>query len=131
MALLGASRAGRVDVSLEGLRDARGEVRACLTTRPDRFPDCQEDPAARRLTVPAAQAASLRFDDLPSGAYAVALFHDANGNGRLDTRIGIPVEGFGFSRNPALFFGPPRFAAARFTVAGGEIDQAVRMRYIF
>ena len=128
-ALVGASPAGKVDVALTGLRSTAGKVQACLTLRADLFPDCKADPAARRLTVPAGQA--LSFADLPSGAYALALIHDENGNGRLDTRFGIPTEGFGFSRNPAILFGPPRFAAARFAVAGGENDQTVKVRYLF
>ena len=79
--------------------------------------------------VPAGTAA-LRFEGLPHRAYAIALIHDENGNHKLDTFAGIPREGFGFSRNPTLGFGPPRFAAARFAVAGDAERQQVRMRYI-
>ncbi|MEH3107784.1 MAG: DUF2141 domain-containing protein [Sphingomonas fennica] len=119
-----------MDVALTGLRDARGLIRACLTLRADIFPDCEADPAAHRLSVPAADAGALAFENLPSGDYAVALFHDANGNGRLDTALGIPREGFGFSRNPTILFGPPRFAAARFAVRGGTINQPVHLKYM-
>lgn len=129
MLLLGTSPPGKVEVALTGLRSTHGKIQACLTLRADIFPDCQADPAARRLTVPAGQP--LSFGDLPSGAYALALIHDENGNGRLDTRLGIPIEGFGFSRNPVILFGPPRFAAARFAVTGGESDQTVKVRYLF
>jgi uncharacterized protein (DUF2141 family) len=50
---------------------------------------------------------------------------------RLDTLAGIPREGFGFSRNPPLRFGAPRFAAARFLTRTDAEQQQVRMRYIF
>lgn len=60
----------------------------------------------------------------------MAVIHDANANARLDTMLGIPREGFGFSRDPAIRFGPPRFAAARFAVAAGSANQQVRMRYL-
>lgn len=105
---------------------------ACLTRRPDRFPDCQSDPAARRVAIASAQAAHvpLAFGDLPSGDYAIALIHDENGNGRLDKVLGIPREGFGFSRNPAIRFGPPKFAAARFAIASGEVDAPIRVKYL-
>ena len=52
-----------------------------------------------------------------------------NGNGRLDTTLGIPREGVGFSRNPRLTFGPPRFSAAQFAVATPAVDQDVRVKY--
>jgi uncharacterized protein (DUF2141 family) len=44
--------------------------------------------------------------------------------------MGIPREGFGFSRNPAIGFGPPRFSAARFTLGSDAQKQQVRIRYL-
>jgi len=102
----------------------------CVTAAPDHFPDCQDDPAARKATVRAANAAALRFDWLPSADYAVALIHDENGNGRLDTFMKLPREGFGFSRNPAIRFGPPRFDSARFAVAGAPVAERVQVKYL-
>ncbi len=103
---------------------------ACLTTRPDRFPDCQGDPRAYRMTLPAAQLSQMHFEGLPSGDYAIALIHDENGNNKLDTFMGIPREGFGFSRNPAIRFGPPKFASARFAVTSGTVDESVHVKYL-
>lgn len=130
LTLGGASEPGSVDAAVSGLRSTKGQVLACLTSRPDRFPDCQQDPHARRLTVAASQAGELRFADLPSGDYAIALIHDENGNNKLDTIMGIPKEGFGFSRNPAIRFGAPKFAAAQFSVTSGSVDEGVRLRYL-
>lgn len=103
---------------------------ACLTTRADRFPDCQKDPNARRVTVATSAAHTLRFDGLPSGDYALALIHDENSNGRLDTVMGIPREGFGFSRNPVIRFGPPKFSQASIAVTSGAVDENVRVKYL-
>ena len=100
-----------------------------MTRDPAHFPGCDDDPDARHLTAPATAAGHLSFDGLPSGGYAVSLFHDENGNGKLDTFVGIPREGVGFSRNPALMFGPPKFNAARFAVGGGDVGEAVKVRY--
>ena len=79
--------------------------------------------------MPAGQSV-VSFAGLPRGTYAVSVIHDENANHRLDTFAGIPREGFGFSRNPGIGFGPPRFAAARFVLAGDADRQQVRMRYI-
>lgn len=105
-------------------------MRVCLTADPDNFPACVDDADAVTRSVPAATPA-LRFDGLPLGTYAIAVIHDENNNSRLDTLAGIPREGFGFSRNPPIRFGAPRFAAARFTVATDANQQQIRMRYIF
>jgi uncharacterized protein (DUF2141 family) len=104
-------------------------VRICLTRDPEHFPGCIDDGQAIKRSVPASESA-LRFDDLPSGAWAVALFHDENRNGRLDTLLGIPREGFGFSRNPPIRFGPPRFSAARFSLTTGDSAQRVQLKYL-
>lgn len=127
--LAAASPIAQLDVAVDGLRSTSGAVRICLTTDPEHYPDCQGDPAARRQTVPAAAAATIRFTDVPSGTYAIALIHDENGNARLDTLFGIPREGVGFSRNPRLLFGPPHFARAEFAVSNQRLDEHIRVRY--
>ena len=56
-----------------------------------------------------------------SGVYAVSVFHDENGNGKLDTGfMGIPSEGFGASNDAPEKFGPPKYADARFAVTGDQ-----------
>lgn len=101
-----------------------------MTTRPDMFSRCEKDPTARRLTVPVARAHDIKFDDLPTGDYAIALIHDENSNNKLDTAFGIPLEGFGFSRNPVIRFGPPSFAAAEFPVATSHVEEGIRVKYM-
>jgi uncharacterized protein (DUF2141 family) len=105
-------------------------LRVCLTADPDNFPACVDDVRAVTRSVPAGTH-NVSFAGLPRGGYAVAVIHDENGNNRLDTFAGIPREGFGFSRNPAIRFGPPRFAAARFVLDSDAEAQQVKMRYIF
>ena len=128
----GAAPGGALEVSVAGLRSAKGMVSACLTRDPARFPKCQHDPAALRFKRAAGDRTPIRFTAVPSGSYALAILHDENGNGKLDTALmGIPKEGFGFSRNPKVAFGPPRFRAAAFPVANTPLSQNVKMRYFF
>jgi uncharacterized protein (DUF2141 family) len=129
--LSGAAAPGSLDAGIEGFRSARGNVLACLTTHAEKFPNCQDDPNARRITVPTRMAAMLRFEGLPSGTYALALIHDENGNGKLDTMMGIPREGFGFTNNPAIRFGPPSFKSAGIVIASSTKDERVRVKYLF
>ncbi len=53
---------------------------------------------------------------LKKGEYALASFHDENGNKKLDGGLfGIPKEPFGFSRNKKRIFGlPPKYEKAVF-----------------
>ena len=129
--MLGAAApVATLDVDVDHLRSAKGLIRVCLTGDPDNFPACVDDADAVTRSV-AANVRSIRFAGLPYGHYAVAVIHDENANAKLDTFAGIPREGFGFSRNPGVGFGAPRFAAAQFAVAGDANTQQIRMRYIF
>ena len=125
-----AAPAAQLEVSVTNLRSQKGVVRLCLTRDPRHFPRCQDDPAALSLSAPAAKAATLTFHAVPAGDYAIAAFHDENGNSKLDTFARIPREGFGFSRNPPIRFGPPRFGEARISVGQGIVRQIVRLNYI-
>ena len=58
----------------------------------------------------------LRVRNVKPGTYAIAVFHDVNGNGKLDRSfIGLPNEPYGFS-NDVGRRGPPSFEAARIVV---------------
>lgn len=130
--LLGAALpTGEVSASVTGLRSVEGQVLACLTSDPDAFPQCEDDPDARSLIVPAQENLTLEFGPVPAGQYAIALIHDENANGRLDKRLFMPREGFGFSRDAPIRLGPPAFHSAAFAVDGGEAHQTIRMRYLF
>lgn len=130
MALLpGAMPVSDLSLDVAKLRSTRGMIRVCLTADPSNFPKCTDDKRAVTRSVPATSHA-ISFDGLPRGDYAIAVIHDENGNGKLDTFAGIPKEGFGFSRNPIITFGPPSFSAARFTVAGDADAQQVKMLYL-
>lgn len=126
--LTGAAPLASLDIQISGLRSAKGVVRICLTAIPARFPDCARDPEARLKSLPAT-AAYTRFDGIQAGSYAVALFHDENGNGRLDKFVGIPREGIGFSNNPRLQFSPPKFNEARLSLDLGNNTASIRMKY--
>ena len=118
-----------VEVDVEGLRNHRGLIHVCLTRNPDHFPDCRRDPRAVRGSA-AATDTHLRFTGLAPGRYAVTLFHDENANQRLDKLMGIPREGFGFSRNPVIRFGAPRFETVGIELGGGFTRTQVRVQYL-
>jgi uncharacterized protein (DUF2141 family) len=129
LALGGAAPIGRLEVSLTNARSDRGMMRLCLTADPKNFPSCIDDARALTRSVPAGTG-SVSFPGLPQGGYALAVIHDENSNAKLDTLAGIPREGFGFSRNPAIRFGPPRFTAARFELGSDAAMQQVKLRYL-
>lgn len=128
LVLTAAQDSGEVEVSIEGLRNTRGDVHLCLTRDQRHFPNCRDDPAAIKRTVPASTR-RVTLNVAP-GEYALSLFHDENRNRELDTMLRIPREGFGFSRNPRIRFGAPRFRDVRVGIATGFTRLSVRMQYM-
>lgn len=78
--------------------------------------------AVQRQAVPVqSTSAHIVFQNVPSGTYAVRLFHDENNNKVMDTGIfGIPKEGWGCSNNVKPSFGPPKYEAMLFTVKSSK-----------
>lgn len=120
----------KLEVSIYGLRNMKGNVLVCVTANPRFFPDCSKDPKSFRATVPARDSAQVSFRGIAQGTYAIALVHDENGNDKMDMAVFIPKEGFGFSRNPAIRTGPPKFKAAAFAIDAAEVSQRIKMKYM-
>lgn len=67
--------------------------------------------------------------NLQAGEYAVAVYADMNGNGKLDANfIGIPKEPVGVSRDAKAKFGPPKFADAAFKVGDSLVTMPIELK---
>ena len=129
LAATAAEPPAMLDIEVRGLRSSRGQIHLCMTRERAHFPDCTRDPSGLRRTV-SATVARLRFANVPAGSYAVTLVHDENSNKRLDKLLGIPREGFGFSRNPVVRFGAPKFEDVRIQVGPGVARALMRVQYL-
>ncbi len=66
---------------------------------------------------------------VPPGSYAVAVHHDANANGRMDSNfLGIPKEGYAVSNDARPKFRAPRFSEAEVSVTR-DTTLVVHMNY--
>jgi uncharacterized protein (DUF2141 family) len=126
----GKPSAHRLTVQVKGVRAAQGEVAVTL------YPD-----DARRFLAPKGKLLRQRVEArapattaclwLPKpGAYAIAVYHDANGDRDFNrSPIGMPTEGYGFSNDAPTKFSLPSFDAVRFSVKAGESHTTIQMRY--
>ncbi|MDB5454126.1 MAG: hypothetical protein JWO33_2704 [Caulobacteraceae bacterium] len=121
--------AGRLTVMVDGLRSASGEV--AVTVYPD---DPRRFLARRgklyRLRVPTRTPTTGACFMLPAGVYALAVYHDADGDRDFDrSKTGLPTEGFGFSNDAPTRVGLPSFDTVRFRYRPGDKPIRIRMRY--
>jgi uncharacterized protein (DUF2141 family) len=124
-----AAGASKLTVQVTGVRSAQGEV--AITVYPDdrrRF--LAKGGKVARIRVPAAGMVHACLW-LPPTNYAVAIYHDADGDRDFKrTLVGLPAEGFGFSNNPETKIGLPPLSAVRFRLPTGEGTISIQMRYL-
>ncbi len=117
-------------VSVSGFRNDKGIMQYCIAPAGAAFPKCAGVGVLTGSEAIIGHTAAFVVHDLPKGNYAIAVYHDQNRSRRLDTVMGIPREGYGFSRNPPF---KPR--APSFNEAVINLDQntniKIRMRYLF
>jgi len=76
----------------------------------------------RLLVIPVKSISDLTLEvsDLEPGDYAIAVFHDLNQNGYLDTNwAGIPTEPYAFSNNVRPKFRSSRWSESKFYLNSG------------
>lgn len=117
--------AAELTVNFENIQGREGRIAVALYDSADSWTKTAIRDAY--ADIDAAGHASVRFDDLPPGDYAVSAYHDQNDNGKLDTRFKIPKEPYAFSNDASGRFGPPKFDAAKFAL--GDADQSVVIRF--
>ncbi|UTW56614.1 DUF2141 domain-containing protein [Kordiimonas sp. SCSIO 12610] len=113
-------------VHVENIATIEGNLRAQLYT------DKEEDFLEKgkklvRVEVPVSADAQSVCVPLPStGNFSLVILHDKNANGKAD----FFSEGFGFSNNPKLRFGPPDVEDATFAAKEGITQMTVNLQYI-
>ena len=106
-------------IQINKIKSDKGEVLLSVYNDSKGFP-YESTSSIKTLSVTAkAGMVLVSTEDLPRGTYAIALFHDTDGNRKLTTNlIGIPKEGYAFSNNASNFFGVPNYKDASFKLTG-------------
>lgn len=99
----GPSNTTNLKIEVNNLRSRSGKLMFELR-------DANEQVVKRWVADIEGSSTAVELFGLMPGEYALRLFHDENGNGKLDTNmLGIPTEGYAFSNNVYGSFGPPAF----------------------
>lgn len=126
----GPAGEAKLTILVNGVRAAQGQVAVTI------YPD-----SARRFLAPGGKLLRVRaraaapttrvcFNLPRAGTYAVAIYHDADGDSDFDRNaIGRPTEGFGFSNDAPARLGLPSFQSVRFTIRPGDNTIRIQTRY--
>ena len=110
-------------VEIEGVQSSAGNINVAVYNKADGFLKFEKVYKSDSSRAVAGQT-RVRISDLPNGEYALAFFHDENGNDVLDTNwLGIPKEPVGFSNARMKTFGPPSFKECSFMLTSSQTLQ--------
>lgn len=126
LSVYGSTKTAFFTLTITGIQKAEGEVRVAMFDSKEKY---TQDPLYAVVLPVDSTVVEWRVDVLPYGEYAIAIYHDKNTNGKLDTNfLGIPKERYGFSNNARGRFGPASWEAARFQVVDSAQNLTVHIR---
>lgn len=110
-----------IDVNVTGIRNKNGNIILNIYDNAESFkrevPEYSQTISKLRVNDSTLQ---IKINDLPHGTYGIALIDDENKNGKLDRRLLIPIEGFGFSNYKFTGRKKPKFEYFSFPVQKEE-----------
>lgn len=116
LALINIAQAASITLNIKNLRNENGSIRIAIWDQATGFPG-DYTTSLEQVSIAATKNATYTFENVKAARYAIAIFHDSNNDEDLNTnRLGIPKEGFGFSNNPRILFGAPKFRKCNFKV---------------
>ncbi|MDQ7018336.1 MAG: DUF2141 domain-containing protein [Robiginitomaculum sp.] len=122
-----SAAAASLKVDVQNIAQPKGTLMVAIFNSQDGFSK-NEAVQGQRIAVKGNKMA-IRFEDLPSGIYAIKMFQDVNDNGQLDMQDGaVPTEPFGFSNDAPAIHGPASWSDARFAVHDGQNRQTVHLK---
>ncbi len=120
----------RLDVTFTGLHNAKGQITIVIYgDRPEDF--LVKGKRLVKQRIPAQTGSVSVCLALPApGHYALAAYHDEDGDGKLNRSfIGVPTEGYGFSNDAPAVMGLPAFSDVLFNAGPGDTAIKVAIRY--
>jgi len=127
--LLNEAKSQDLVIEIERIKPIKGEVLIAIFNNEEGFPFLTSKAIQLLKVVPNQGKAQCIVKALPFGRYAIALFHDLNADGKLNTNlIGIPKEGYGVSNNAYNTFSAPKYKDALFEHKPNSI-QRINMKY--
>lgn len=121
------AQSGNLEVIVTGIKETKGAVKVGLF---DNDKDFLKKAVYGKTVKVSGNSATVVFENLPVGDYAVSVIHDENENGDLDSNfMGVPTEGFGFGNNAMGMFGPPSYDKAKISWNGKGNGVEVKLKY--
>ncbi|MDG1332604.1 MAG: DUF2141 domain-containing protein [Crocinitomicaceae bacterium] len=115
-------------VKITRLKHKRGVVEIGLYEKGTNWPKVGKQFKKARVKV-SGNTATYQFKGLKNGDYAIATYHDENGDKCCNKNMfGVPTEAYAFSNNIRPFLSAPKFNSCRFWVTE---DRTLYIRMVY
>ena len=114
------SFSSEINLKVTNITEAKGFIHVAVYDNPKSFPSNEKKYLGLKEKVEDVSEKIISITDLFSGEYAIAIYHDENGNNSFDTFLGLPKEKYGFSNNPTIFLNAPSFEESKFYVNNND-----------
>ncbi len=119
-----------INLTVQNIQKAQGKVVIAVFKGADNFLEDGKAIASKIALVEKIGEISATFPNLPIGDdYSIAVYHDVNGNEKLNTNFfGVPTEPYGFSNNARSKWGAPKYDIARFELNQSPKDMVIQVK---
>ena len=121
--------AENLTVRVTQVETATGDMYMAIYKEDGDFPNGRSTAYRQVKVAPTLGTTTIRITNLPAGQYAIAAFHDLDGDGILSTNfVGMPQEPFGFFKDAPIRLSPPSFKQAAFDKGAEYLTITFRLR---
>lgn len=127
LSLSSFSRAGVMELQVSGIDGVEGALWVALMETPGAFESGKPD-VSRVIPIRKLPERVFIESVKPGATYALCVFHDVDGNGKLDKGVfGNPLEPYAFSNNARSRFRMPDFREAAFVIPEDPDERAIQI----
>ena len=107
-------------ITFSGITEKSGAIMGAVFSN-DAAYDGKGPPVGGVMIPVTGNSVSQTLTGLAPGRYAIKVFHDVDGDGKMSTNpYGMPIEPFAFSNNAKGSMGPAKWVDANFDVKAGD-----------
>ncbi len=120
--------ANDIDIEITNILNKNGDIKIGLYNKAEDFSKIDKFYREAIIKI-SSKTIKYKFTNIPNGTYAIAVFHDENQNDKIDKNfLGIPKEGYGFSKNIRPSFRSANFEESKFELTKNKI-LTIKMGY--
>lgn len=123
-----AQSKGEFTLKIQNIKQTQGLLRVAFYNKANDFLEDKSIVFAKEFKANQKGEISVTWGEIAYGSYALAIYHDKNGNKKLDKNlVGYPSEPFGFSKNVKPKFSAPNFEDCKIVFSSNNSTFTIKL----